>query len=62
MEEVPPKVCKDCKARIRCPEPCKAFTELEAIKKVCKNEFTENFAYSDSKFAEAILKILGAEA
>ncbi len=31
MEEVWPNVCKDCKARIRCPEPCTAFTELEAL-------------------------------
>ena len=42
-------------------EKIEAEEKLEAIKKVCKNEFTENFAYSDSKFAEAILKILGVE-
>ncbi len=38
-----------------------AERKIDAIKKVCKNEFTENFAYRDSKFAEAILKILGVE-
>ena len=30
--EVWPNVCKDCKARFNCPEPCTAFEQLEAIK------------------------------
>ncbi len=32
MEEVWPNVCKSCKARPRCPEPCKAFRQLEVLK------------------------------